>query len=200
MTSKELVLPAKTPAAIKREQLLYQRVIQAATACVERLGLEGTTVEDIAAESGISRATMYRKFRNKEGIFDAMVAQHAEPFATDAIRILTGAGPMATRIEQALIRGVMDTPEQRWMEDVFGSAYPLGSSLLNINYRERVRAVLHLILQSGEVRALELEPTLDWFMRELMALLVARPWDEHILLQRIRDFILPVLVADAART
>ncbi len=188
-------------AALRREEAMHKRVIEAAGACVERLGLEGATVDDIAGESGISRATLYRKFGSKEAILDALVGQHAAPFANEAIKILTGAGNIATRVERALTRGVMDMPEQRWLEGALSNGVPsLGYTLFSATYRQRTKAVLHLILQSDEIRpGLELEEVLDWFMRELVLLVAARPWDEKKLRRRIRDFIVPVLVPDRLR-
>ncbi|MDX9698732.1 MAG: TetR/AcrR family transcriptional regulator [Rhodocyclaceae bacterium] len=188
-------------AARRSEELVLERVIQAAGACVERFGLEGATVEDIANESGISRATLYRKFGSKEAILDALIGQQAGPFVTEAIRILMGPGNIAVRIEEALICGVTKLPRQRWLEDAFANAVPsLGYTLFHTTYRQRIKAVLHLILQSGEVRPeLDLEDTLDWFMRELVSLIGARPWDEQQLGCRIRSFVVPVLVPDRLR-
>src|SRR6476619_4654656 len=41
---------------------LRDRLLAATYRCVERFGLAKTTVEDIAKESGVSRATIYRQF------------------------------------------------------------------------------------------------------------------------------------------
>ncbi|MDO9599042.1 MAG: TetR/AcrR family transcriptional regulator [Azoarcus sp.] len=188
----------RSPAVLRREELMLERVIQAAGACVERLGLEGATVEDIANEAGISRATLYRKFGSKEGILNALIGQQAGPFVSEAIGILMGPGNIAVRIERALICGVTTLPRQRWLEDAFANAVPsLGYTLFHATYRQRIKAVLHLILQSGEVRpGLDLEDALDWFMRELVSLIAARPWNEQHLARRVRSFVVPVLVPD----
>jgi AcrR family transcriptional regulator len=41
---------------------LHDRLLEATYRCVERFGLAKTTIDDIAKESGISRATIYRQF------------------------------------------------------------------------------------------------------------------------------------------
>jgi AcrR family transcriptional regulator len=41
---------------------LRERILAGAYACIARYGLEKTTVEDVARESGLSRATVYRTF------------------------------------------------------------------------------------------------------------------------------------------
>ncbi|EIK95776.1 TetR family transcriptional regulator [Pseudomonas sp. M47T1] len=184
----------------KRGAGVQQRVVDSAGSCVERLGLEATTVDDIATEAGVSRATLYRKFANKEAIFDAMVAADAEPFAEQAEQILKGAGDLATRIEDALALGILAMAERRWLHDAMQGAGSLGNTLFQTGYRQRSRAVLALILQSPQARpGLELDPLLEWFMRELLALVAARPWDEVRLRRHIADFVLPVLILDQYR-
>ena len=54
-------LPADAEAA-------KQRLIEAADACIERFGLAKTTIEDIAAEAKVSRATIYRYFPNRDDL------------------------------------------------------------------------------------------------------------------------------------
>jgi len=42
------------------------RLVAAAEACIDRMGLSKTTVEDVAAEANVSRATIYRYFDNRD--------------------------------------------------------------------------------------------------------------------------------------
>ena len=39
-----------------------ERLLQATFACVARYGIGKTTIEDVAREAGVSRATVYRQF------------------------------------------------------------------------------------------------------------------------------------------
>jgi len=41
---------------------LHDRILEATYRCVERFGMAKTTIDDIAKESGVSRATIYRQF------------------------------------------------------------------------------------------------------------------------------------------
>lgn len=58
------------------------RILDAAKRCVEHWGFEKTTVDDIAAEAGVSRATLYRLFPGgKDVLFEALrVRERAEFF------------------------------------------------------------------------------------------------------------------------
>lgn len=57
------------------------RVLDAAKACCERWGFAKVTIDDIAAESGVSRATLYRLFPGgKDVLFDAMRVRELDDF------------------------------------------------------------------------------------------------------------------------
>jgi len=52
-----------------------QRIVEAAYACVARRGVAKTTIEDIAREAGMSRATVYRAFPGgRDEVINATVA------------------------------------------------------------------------------------------------------------------------------
>ena len=58
-----------------------QRVLEAAKRCCERWGFEKVSVDDIAADAGISRATLYRLFPGgKDVLFEALRVQELEEF------------------------------------------------------------------------------------------------------------------------
>lgn len=75
------------------------RLIEAALACVARVGVSKTTLDDVAREAGVSRATLYRVFGNKREMFDAVVAQEAVSLCLD----LELAAADATDLEDALV-------------------------------------------------------------------------------------------------
>jgi AcrR family transcriptional regulator len=57
------------------------RLLDAAKTCCERWGFEKVTVDDIAAASGVSRATLYRLFPGgKDVLFDALRVRELEEF------------------------------------------------------------------------------------------------------------------------
>jgi len=61
-----------------------RRIVAGALACIARQGLAGTTVEDLAREAGVSRATTYRLFPGgRDTIVDAVVGQEVRRFFAD---------------------------------------------------------------------------------------------------------------------
>jgi len=61
-----------------------RRIRAAALACIARDGLGATTVDDVAREAGVSRATTYRLFPGgKDTIVDAVVGDEVQRFFAD---------------------------------------------------------------------------------------------------------------------
>lgn len=58
-----------------------ERVMHAALSCIARFGLSKTTLDDIARESGVSRATIYRAFPGgRDTLFDAVLTAEIQRF------------------------------------------------------------------------------------------------------------------------
>ena len=81
-----------------------QRVLDAAKFCCERWGLAKVTIEDIATEAGVSRATLYRMFPGgKDVLFEALRVRDIEDFFTRLSAHLDG----ASDFEDLLVRCVV---------------------------------------------------------------------------------------------
>ena len=59
-----------TPEALNDESGTHARAVEATLRCLARFGYAKTTVDDIAREAGISRATIYRVIGGKSQLFD----------------------------------------------------------------------------------------------------------------------------------
>jgi AcrR family transcriptional regulator len=80
------------------------RVLDAAKNCRERWGSAKVTIEDIANEAGVSRATLYRMFPGgKDVLFEALRLRELEEFFTRLGVHLEG----AVDFEDLLVRCVM---------------------------------------------------------------------------------------------
>ena len=80
-----------------------RRVLDAVRSCCERWGIEKVTVDDIARESGVSRATLYRLFPGgKEVMFDALRVREIDEFFAE----LEGHLADAVDLEDLLVRAI----------------------------------------------------------------------------------------------
>lgn len=75
MTDEKSALSVKPRA---RQSSKEQEILAAARACFERYGIKKTSMEDIAREGRVSRATMYRLFANKDAIVEAIAIIETE--------------------------------------------------------------------------------------------------------------------------
>jgi AcrR family transcriptional regulator len=82
---------------------LVDRVLDGAERCTEKWGFAKVTVDDIATESGVSRATIYRLFPGgKDVLFEALRVRELEEFFDVLRRRVEG----ATDLEDLLARTV----------------------------------------------------------------------------------------------
>jgi AcrR family transcriptional regulator len=58
-----------------------RRIVEAATACIDRAGLAKTRLSDVAAEAGVTRQTVYRYFPRLPDILSAVAIAGVEAFA-----------------------------------------------------------------------------------------------------------------------
>lgn len=72
-----------TPPARDSLRDVETRVLDAAKSCTLRWGMHKVTIDDIATEAGVSRATLYRMFPGgKDVLFDALRVRELEDFFT----------------------------------------------------------------------------------------------------------------------
>ena len=81
------------------------RLIEAAFALFEERGFDATTVDDVAARAGVSRATFFRAFRSKE---DVIFPDHAAMLAAVQDRLSTATSASATVALTEAARIVLD--------------------------------------------------------------------------------------------
>ena len=78
-------------------------VLEAVKTCCERWGVEKVTVDDIARQAGVSRATLYRLFPGgKEVVFDAHRVYELDQFFDVLLAHVDG----ADTLEELLVRAV----------------------------------------------------------------------------------------------
>jgi AcrR family transcriptional regulator len=126
------------PPDLKRESILSAAQVQ-----FSRYGFRRTSMEDIAKETGVSRASLYGNFENKEEIFRCLSAQLHEQSRADAESYLKGDASvdldLASRVSSALLARIAP-----FLEVVAQSAH--GSEI----YDENNRLCGDLVLASSE--------------------------------------------------
>ncbi len=82
-----------------------ERILEATLACVGRHGMAKTTMEDIAREADLARATLYRAFPGgRDEVLDAVVVWEVARFFE---RLRTAIEPAGLELDQVLERGLL---------------------------------------------------------------------------------------------
>lgn len=93
---------ASAPAGVSNTDL-EARIRNACIRCVERWGINKTSLEDVAREAGCSRATVYRLFPGgKDSLIQAVATHEAAAFFSELGRALR----FTTTLEDRLVIGV----------------------------------------------------------------------------------------------
>jgi AcrR family transcriptional regulator len=79
------------------------RLLDGALACIARVGLAKTTLDDVAREAGCARATLYRYFPGKQPLAAALVQREASRVAGE----LHAATAACTNVEDVLVTAVV---------------------------------------------------------------------------------------------
>jgi AcrR family transcriptional regulator len=86
------------------ERALHDRVLDATKRCCERWGIAKVTIDDIATEAGVSRATVYRLFPGgRDVLYEALRIRETEEFMAELMARVAG----AETLEEVVVRGVV---------------------------------------------------------------------------------------------
>ena len=99
------------PDAARRaaDRPVEQRVLDAAKACYERWGMSKVTIDDIAGEAGVSRATLYRMFPGgKDVLFEALRVREVELYFERLAEHLDGAVDLDDLMVRVVVQSTLE--------------------------------------------------------------------------------------------
>jgi len=170
----------------RRKQARPEELLNAARELFVERGFAATRLEDIAAKAGVSKATLYLYFANKEKLLEAVV-QHGMPSAiADAEEHVERFGGDSGQLLRAVVQRLLTT---------LGDTLPSGVAKLILaesgnfpelarSYFAEVRKIYDLlarILERGVRRGEFREVDVDLTVRTLMGPLVLMPLLRHSL-------------------
>jgi AcrR family transcriptional regulator len=180
-----------------------ERLVDAAETCFDRLGLARTTIDDIAREAHVSRATVYRHVRDRDELVLAVLEREAHRFA-----VRMGSGQAKT-VDDAIVDGIVfalrEVPTQPRLALLMqpGAATVIPGAW-EVLYQQSLAVLGPLLEQaSGSLRDdLPVEEVVEWVLRTVLSLL-AMPSpverDERELRAFLGRFLVPGLLAPVSR-
>ncbi len=188
------------------------RIVEAAASCVDRFGLTKTTVEDVAQEAQVSRATIYRYFRDRdelmlEVLLTDLDASMDRP-VSDFFAPLDTPKDLATAIVDlatAVLHAIREDPKLHHLleRDSPGVSATISGASRALFTRSAEELVPHLTVarERGLVRPhVDVDDAAEWILRSILSLLIVEgpaphdPDDERRLLDQ---FLIPVIVEGA---
>jgi AcrR family transcriptional regulator len=97
------------------EQEARRRIVEAATACIDRAGLARTSLSDVAAQAGVTRQTVYRYFPRLTDVLSAVAIAGAEEFAGRMARHLTSFDSPVEVAVESVVFGVRAVPREPYL-------------------------------------------------------------------------------------
>jgi AcrR family transcriptional regulator len=117
-------------------------------------GYAGTRLEDVAANAGVSKATVYLYFENKERLFEAVIRETVTPRLEQAdalIDAFEGSTPNLVRTLLTILEGLLDGPFPAVIKLVIAESgnFPQLARLWADVALRRVAALLYRVVQRG---------------------------------------------------
>jgi AcrR family transcriptional regulator len=184
-----------------------ERLLDAAEGCLEQFGPQKTSMEDVARAAGMSRATVYRYFENRDELLLGVASRQASALASEAIRYLQ----QYSTISDWLVEGLLFTLREIPSRPVFSSlvtsldSRSSGSLLLGSTGLIQIGVnVLGPVFANAKEQGLlrdEIEPEMliEWLLRMLWTYLNAPSQvatDEEGMRKLLRMMLIPAVLRD----
>jgi AcrR family transcriptional regulator len=147
-----------------------ERLLDAAASCYARFGLAKTTAEDVAREAGISRATLYRHFKNRDELLLAVVAREASRLAAEAEVYLQRFDDVGSWIVEGMLFCFDELPRRPLLAMLLGPEDVGRASRLVL--KDILRPIFEPAQRAGLLQeSVELDALMEWVLRILMSYL-----------------------------
>lgn len=182
------------------------RVVDATERYIERHGLERVRIEDLAAEAGCSRATVYRYFADKDELVREVLVRRARLISARLERVLGRIDDPAEMLVQGVVRGLAELRRDTCFEAFYGPAsagttsrIAGGSTTIRAAVAQAMAPLFDLAEATGRLRpGIGREEATEWVMLVTVALLtipqpsIAGPADQE---RALRTFLVPAILA-----
>lgn len=171
---------AKTPSSAARvtagdNNPTRLRIIEAALVCLDRWGLEKTSLHDIAREAGVTRPTVYSYFANRDEVIQAALLQGGHRFGARLLEHINRFRTHRERLLEAVFFAWKHMPNEPYLKLVkdAGLASMINQqAITSAEGRQICRAIFEEILEHDPRYQKELDDIVEITTRFLLSLLL----------------------------
>lgn len=187
---------ASTPAPASDTR---QRIVDAAIRCLQRWGVDKTSLNEIAREAGVTRPTVYSYFPSRDDVIQAALLQSGHAFAERLLRHVDRFNSLDERLVETMLFALRELPLEPQLGLVRGSEFAQflnTRALTTPEGQEICQSLFRVILKDDPALLPDLAEISEVATRMLLSLLtlegpVVR--DEEQMRQFLRRRLLPAL-------
>jgi len=192
-----------TPAALSIDDRdsVWDRLIRAADAALQRDGADGVSIDAVAAEAGVSRATAFRQLGKREDMIVAVALVRSRRYTGECAVLMGRHTGVIAKLEAAFVHLVRELSSDPIVRFVFASRAP---DDLGPGVHEEALAILGPVIEggraAGEIRTdVSVDQIIDWTVEQLYLALQKVERSEAAVVYRVQMFLAPALAADRER-
>ena len=164
----------------RTEELARERLIDAATRCIARMGVPKTTLSDVAAEVGVTRQTVYRYFPSLTDLLTAVAETGAADFVARMEAHLASAETPLDVFTESMLFSLREIPKDPRIgilleaddQSLFGHGV---TSAVGVELGSRILRNLSLDWSAFGISDDELDDLAELMMRLMVSLLEHPP-------------------------
>ena len=175
--------PTSTAAAAddSKSKPVRERLLDAAEECLSQFGPQKTSMEDVARAAGMSRATVYRYFENRDALLLGVASRQAAGLATEAMSYLAQFDNISDWLVEGLIFTLREIPKRPVFASLVTSLDSRSASSLFLGSSGMIEIgvnVLHPMFGAAKQQGLlrddiDIDMLIEWLLRVLWTYLNA---------------------------
>lgn len=186
-----------------------ERLLDAAEGCLEQFGPQKTSMEDVARAAGMSRATVYRYFENRDALLLGVASRQASSLAAEAMSYLSQFSTISDWLVEGLLFTLREIPKRPVFASLVtsldsgasGSLFLGSTGLIQIGVNV-MRPMFASAQQQGLLRDdVDPEMLIEWLLRMLWTYLNAPSQvatDEEGMRRLFRMMLIPAVLKDSS--
>ena len=206
-------MPASTATAAVPEDTkskpVRERLLDAAEGCLAQFGPQKTSMEDVARAAGMSRATVYRYFENRDALLLGVASRQASDLAGEAIQYLGNFNTISDWLVEGLLFTLREIPQRPVFASLVTSLDSSAASKLLLGSTGMIQIgvnVLRPMFATAKEQGLlrddvNIDMLIEWLLRVLWTYLNAPSQvatDEDSMRKLFHMMLIPAVLKDAS--